>query len=134
MIFEGCFGYVFGGIPGWIDEWLFFVWIGCIICITFGTWFYIVGRLDLAVLSAAMVGSLIAFLRYNLASEIFMGDTGSLLIGLTSSILAISFIEANKLKDHSKTIHDGLKDQNCDICGRSFAVKAILVQHIKNAH
>lgn len=69
--------------------------IGCIICTTFGYWFYQTGRLDLAIISAALAGSLIAFLRYNLAAEIFMGDTGSLLIGLTASILAITFIQEN---------------------------------------
>ncbi len=69
--------------------------IGSIICIAFGTWFYLVGRLDLAILAACMIGSLVAFLRYNIASEIFMGDTGSLLIGLTVSILAIAFIQEN---------------------------------------
>ncbi len=67
--------------------------IGCIICGTFGYWFYSVGRPDLAILSGALAGSLVAFLRYNLAAEIFMGDTGSLLIGLTASILAVSFIQ-----------------------------------------
>lgn len=69
--------------------------IGIIICATFGGWFYLSGRLDLAILAAAMAGALVAFLRYNIASEIFMGDTGSLLIGLTASILALSFIQSN---------------------------------------
>jgi UDP-N-acetylmuramyl pentapeptide phosphotransferase/UDP-N-acetylglucosamine-1-phosphate transferase len=69
--------------------------IGCIICITFGSWFFRMGRLDLAIIAASTTGSLIAFLRYNLTAEIFMGDTGSLLIGLTASILSISFIQAN---------------------------------------
>ncbi|BDS14655.1 glycosyltransferase family 4 protein [Aureispira anguillae] len=69
--------------------------IGCIICGTFGYWFYMMNQPALAILSAALAGSLIAFLRYNLTAEIFMGDTGSLLIGLTASILAISFIQAN---------------------------------------
>lgn len=69
--------------------------IGIILCLTFGGWFYLSGRLDLAVLAASMAGALVAFLRYNIASEIFMGDTGSLLIGLAASVLALSFIQAN---------------------------------------
>jgi len=69
--------------------------IGCIICGTFGYWFYYMNRPDLAIIAAALAGALIAFLRYNLAAEIFMGDTGALLIGLTAAILAISFIQAN---------------------------------------
>jgi UDP-N-acetylmuramyl pentapeptide phosphotransferase/UDP-N-acetylglucosamine-1-phosphate transferase len=38
-----------------------------------------------------------AFLFYNVTpARIFMGDTGSLIVGLTASILSISFIENNK--------------------------------------
>lgn len=71
--------------------------IGIISCAAFGYWFYIYGRLDLAVLAAATIGALVAFLYYNVTpAKIFMGDTGSLLVGLTASILAISFIESNK--------------------------------------
>lgn len=71
--------------------------VGIIVCLFFGYWFYRVGRLDLAILAAATIGSLIAFLSYNITpARIFMGDTGSLLVGLTASILAISFIESNK--------------------------------------
>lgn len=78
--------------------------IGCIICGTFGYWFYRVGRPDLAILSGALAGSLVAFLRYNLAGEIFMGDTGSLLIGLTASILAVSFIQDNAIYRHAYSV------------------------------
>lgn len=70
--------------------------IGCVICSAFGYWFYEVGRLDLAILAASMIGGLIAFLRYNIACEIFMGDTGSLLLGLTAAVLSISFIQVNQ--------------------------------------
>ncbi len=70
--------------------------IGIISFAAFGIWFYLFGRLDLAVLSASAIGAICAFLYYNLSSKIFMGDTGSLIIGLTASILAISFIENNK--------------------------------------
>ena len=73
--------------------------IGVITCSVFGLWFYLFGRLDLAIISAATNGALIAFLCYNMSNpaRIFMGDTGSLLVGLTASILAISFIENNKV-------------------------------------
>ena len=69
--------------------------IGCIVCFTFGYWFFLNERYDMAILAAGLIGSLIAFLRYNSESEIFMGDTGSLLIGLTASILSITFIQSN---------------------------------------
>ncbi|WCL80176.1 MraY family glycosyltransferase [Saprospira sp. CCB-QB6] len=72
--------------------------IGIICCGVLGLWFYQFGRLDLAILAFAMLGALAAFLYYNASpAKIFMGDTGSLLLGLTLSVLAISFIESNKL-------------------------------------
>jgi UDP-N-acetylmuramyl pentapeptide phosphotransferase/UDP-N-acetylglucosamine-1-phosphate transferase len=46
-----------------------------------------------AVMSFAMTGSLMAFLIFNYnPAKIFMGDTGSLLLGLLNSILVIKFI------------------------------------------
>lgn len=78
--------------------------IGIIICVTFGYWFLKTGRWDMVILAASMGGALLAFLRYNVENEIFMGDTGSLLLGLTSSIFAIRFIESNKFYVDEYTI------------------------------
>lgn len=70
--------------------------LSLVICTTFGVWFYLTGNHELSVLAFAMSGAVVAFLRYNFSpAKIFMGDTGSLLIGLISSILAIQFIELN---------------------------------------
>lgn len=70
--------------------------------LVFGYWFYTVGRIELAVIAFAMMGSVAAFLRFNLnPAKIFMGDTGSLLIGLVAAILSIEFIEQNKLMTDS---------------------------------
>ena len=75
--------------------------VGSLIAVTFGFWFYLTDHLEYAVVSAALVGSVIAFLKYNLTpAEIFMGDTGSLLLGLVCSILAIEFIELNNDPDN----------------------------------
>jgi UDP-GlcNAc:undecaprenyl-phosphate GlcNAc-1-phosphate transferase len=71
--------------------------IGIITCTAFGVWFYLHGRLDLTVLAASNIGAVLAFLCYNVTpARIFMGDTGSLIVGLTAAILSISFIESNK--------------------------------------
>lgn len=64
----------------------------------FGTWFYLVGDYDWAVLSAGVVGATGAFLYFNLFSrrhKIFMGDTGSLFLGFILSLIAIRFNEAS---------------------------------------
>lgn len=74
--------------------------IGILIATVLGIWFYAIGRLDIAILSFATTGALVAFLRYNVTpAKIFMGDTGSLLVGMMVSILAIQFIELQKTID-----------------------------------
>ena len=72
--------------------------IGVLMAITFGTWFFLVDRVELATTSFALAGSVLAFLYYNVTpARIFMGDTGSLLLGLVSAILAINFIEQHQV-------------------------------------
>ena len=67
--------------------------LGVLTTLVFGTYFFIAGQLTYAVMAFAMAGSIIAFLIYNFSpAKIFMGDTGSLLLGLVNSILVIKFI------------------------------------------
>ena len=52
--------------------------------------------MELATLAFATVGALLAFLYYNITpAKIFMGDTGSLTLGLLCSVFVISFMEHN---------------------------------------
>jgi len=65
---------------------------------TFGVWFYIAGNTQFAILSFALVGSLAGFFIYNVfghRNKLFMGDTGSLIIGLVISALVVKFNEFN---------------------------------------
>ena len=56
------------------------------------------GQLDIAIVAFTLMGSLLAFLKYNLfPAKIFMGDTGSLVVGLILSILAINIIRHAQL-------------------------------------
>ena len=76
--------------------------IGIISTLTFGTWFYLVGEYQLAVVAAALIGGLLAFFRFNVFSKkykLFMGDTGSLILGFMLSIFAIKFVEFSRLPD-----------------------------------
>lgn len=69
--------------------------LGIINCITFGCLLFLFGQYPIAALSFAVAGSMLAFLRYNFNSypnKIFMGDTGSLLLGLTIAVLTICFV------------------------------------------
>jgi UDP-N-acetylmuramyl pentapeptide phosphotransferase/UDP-N-acetylglucosamine-1-phosphate transferase len=68
----------------------------------FSVLFIYMHHYELAIISLAIVGSLIGFLRFNLTpAKIFMGDAGSLLIGLISVIMAIKLIEINKFTDNN---------------------------------
>lgn len=72
--------------------------VGIIAAFTFGLWFYLIGEVQLAILSLALVGALLAFFRFNVFSttqKIFMGDIGSLILGFIMAILAIKFNELN---------------------------------------
>ena len=72
--------------------------IGILISVAFGIWFYLTGYTNYAVLSAAIAGSYISFFGYNVfgnRNKIFMGDTGSLVLGFVISILVVQFNEAN---------------------------------------
>ncbi len=70
--------------------------IAAIALLAFGTWFFLAGDTTFAILAFCMMGAIIAFLIFNWEpSEIFMGDTGALVIGMTLAIFAIHFIEHN---------------------------------------
>lgn len=72
--------------------------LGGINCLTFGALMYIYDQYEFAILAFSIGGALLAFLRYNFSTypkKIFMGDTGSLLLGLTVSILSIIFMNTS---------------------------------------
>lgn len=71
--------------------------IGMIAGGMFGLWFYLNGHYALACLAASMAGSLIGFLKFNYSktSKIFMGDTGSLIVGFLLTMFAVKFIQLN---------------------------------------
>ncbi len=74
----------------------------------FGAYFYMVDMLPYAILSFATAGSLVAFLIFNFQpAKIFMGDTGSLLLGLINAILVIKFINVANLPDTPMPIQAG---------------------------
>lgn len=76
--------------------------LGLLSTLLFGSYFISVEAYLYAVLAFSMSGSLLAFLIFNVApAKIFMGDTGSLLLGLVNAILAIKFIEFASLPNSS---------------------------------
>ncbi len=74
--------------------------IAALIAGVLGSWFFIVDRIELAIVAFTTAGAVLAFLRYNFTpAKIFMGDTGSLLVGIVSAILIIKFIDLNYYLD-----------------------------------
>ena len=74
--------------------------IGIVSSFAFGIWFFLTQHFQYAVLCFALAGSLVGFLRFNLSKKqykIFMGDTGSLLVGFVIAVLVIQFNEFNLL-------------------------------------
>ncbi|MEW6469148.1 MAG: MraY family glycosyltransferase [Bacteroidota bacterium] len=71
--------------------------VGFIVSVSLGLWFHFAGDKVMSILAFSLAGSLLAFLIFNFSpAKIFMGDSGSLTIGLIISILAIRAVEYTK--------------------------------------
>lgn len=67
--------------------------LGLLTTVVFGVYFTVVGQPAYAVMALSLSGAIIGFLIYNYSpAKIFMGDTGSLLLGFVNSVLVIQFI------------------------------------------
>ena len=65
---------------------------------TFGGWFLITNHFTMACLAFTLTGALLGFLRFNFSktSKIFMGNTGSLIIGFMLAFFAVRFVSLNE--------------------------------------
>ena len=69
--------------------------IGVIASLGFGVMAYLMNQTDMAIIAFSLLGALLAFLKYNFhPARLFMGDTGSLLVGMILSVLAINLIHS----------------------------------------
>jgi UDP-GlcNAc:undecaprenyl-phosphate/decaprenyl-phosphate GlcNAc-1-phosphate transferase len=67
--------------------------LGILTTSIFGVYFFLADMPAYSLMALAMTGSLLAFLVFNFnPAKIFMGDSGSLLLGLVNAILVIKFI------------------------------------------
>jgi len=67
--------------------------VGIISSFSFGVIAVLMDQSDMAIVAFTLVGALLGFLRYNFfPAKIFMGDTGSLVVGMILSVLAINTI------------------------------------------
>jgi UDP-GlcNAc:undecaprenyl-phosphate/decaprenyl-phosphate GlcNAc-1-phosphate transferase len=68
--------------------------IGLISALAYGVWLYMAGDVALALLALVLAGALLGFLIFNFhPARIFMGDSGSLIIGAIIAVLAIKIVD-----------------------------------------
>lgn len=75
--------------------------LGILASFVFGVWFFLAGHIIYSIMSFSLTGSLAGFFLYNVfgrKNKLFMGDTGSLILGLIVSALIIKFNEFNVTK------------------------------------
>lgn len=81
--------------------------LGMVSALAFGIFFYYSGPMNFgyAVLAAALGGAIAAFLIFNHhPAKIFMGDTGSLLLGLLNAVMMLKFINIASAPDTSPLV------------------------------
>jgi len=82
--------------------------IGVIASFSFGIIALLMGQIDMGIIAFTLMGALLGFLKYNLyPAKIFMGDTGSLVVGMILSILAINSIRYGLVTDTIKLPNKG---------------------------
>ena len=80
--------------------------LGLIASLFFGIWFALTGNSFSSILAFSLTGALLGFLFFNFKNaKIFMGDTGSMILGFIISILTIKFIESNRVAEITSSIY-----------------------------
>jgi UDP-N-acetylmuramyl pentapeptide phosphotransferase/UDP-N-acetylglucosamine-1-phosphate transferase len=72
--------------------------VGILVSMVFGAWFWRINNIEYAIMCFALAGALIAFFIFNVfgkRNKIFLGDTGSMLVGLTIGIIVVQFLRLN---------------------------------------
>lgn len=71
--------------------------VGIIASIFFGIGFIVAGEYAMAVMATILLVALATYLRFNFnPAQIFMGDTGSLVVGFLLAFLAVKFVGLNE--------------------------------------
>ena len=74
--------------------------IGILTSSVFGIWFWMTGNIACTILSFSIVGALTAFFRFNVfgkTNKIFLGDSGSMVIGFVVGVLACRFLQLESI-------------------------------------
>lgn len=69
---------------------------GILVNSVFAVLFMYMQHYELAIVCLSLVGAVLGFLKFNISpAKVFMGDSGSLLIGLISVVMAFKFLEVS---------------------------------------
>lgn len=82
--------------------------VSIVISSVFGIWFLLAGHHAYGIMCFSLAGSLVGFFFFNVfgkKNKIFMGDTGSLILGVVMVILVIKFNELNINQNLPYAIH-----------------------------
>ncbi|MBB6458908.1 glycosyltransferase family 4 protein [Flammeovirga kamogawensis] len=85
--------------------------IAVIITAALSTWFFLIGNHSYAIMMVAMLGGVLGFLYYNWGrATIFMGDTGSMILGFFLSCSLVLFINTDYALpvDHAYKLPDAV--------------------------
>lgn len=70
--------------------------VAMLVSLVFGIWFFVFGMDTYGIMSFSFIGALVAFFWYNVygrKNRIFLGDTGSMIIGFMVAVFAINYME-----------------------------------------
>jgi UDP-N-acetylmuramyl pentapeptide phosphotransferase/UDP-N-acetylglucosamine-1-phosphate transferase len=82
--------------------------LGMLYCLFFAVYFGLVGDTSWSILAICMIGSLAVFFIYNVfgnRGKIFMGDSGSLLLGYLLTAFVFHFCEINAYHEVPEALH-----------------------------
>ena len=82
--------------------------LGMLYCIFFAAYFHLTGDISWSILGICMVGALAVFFIYNVfgnREKIFMGDSGSLLLGYLLTAFVFHFCEVNAYHEVPEALH-----------------------------
>ncbi len=80
--------------------------IGILVSVVYSGWFWFLNEPLFLILALCIAGSQLAFLRYNfINAKIFMGDSGSMILGFFAALLSIYFLQANEKTNEAVLEH-----------------------------
>jgi UDP-N-acetylmuramyl pentapeptide phosphotransferase/UDP-N-acetylglucosamine-1-phosphate transferase len=82
--------------------------LGILYCLFFSTYFGLTGDTSWSILGICMIGALAVFFIYNVfghREKIFMGDSGSLLLGYLLTAFVFHFCESNAYNEVPESLH-----------------------------